>query len=759
MKHFLTLILCLPLLSFAQKKEYPIKRTSTAPLIDGNSNEATWTTVNEANTFTEFYPNQGTTINQKYNTSWKATYDDKAIYFLVTMKDNQADSIMSQLCKRDEILGSNNDYIEIRINPYQDGQTDFSFSINPLGVQQDIKYTNQSSDKNWDMIWEGAANITSTGWQAEFKIPYSALRFPKAELQNWSVNVFRHIRRYRADYAWNPIDITLENKSLQAGAITGFKNIEPPIRLSMLPFLASSALTEGNTNSFTINGGLDLKYGLNESFTLDMTLVPDFGNVGFDNQVLNLSPFEVQYNEKRDFFIEGTELFDKSGLFYSRRISDDLINATKLTGKTKGNLGIGILNAITAENDKNPLSNYNILVLDQSIKGNSFVTLTNTIVNRGDGIYSSVTGLNIDLKNKKNTFNLDGGFNYSQIKSTEKTNGFSSFIRLAKNAGKFKFNFSNIIESDTYDPNDMGFLYNNNEFTNNANIYYQITKESNRLVNFNCSAELSYEQLYSPRLFSSFDIKLRQVSTFKNYLTWGLSTKIVPVEKKDYFEARTTIDDVFIRSESIKARTFFSSDYRKKLAIDFSFGGEIAPKYDTKTLFYRFSPRIRVSNQFFVYYVFSTSKTTNDVGFIDRGSDGNTIFSKRKKEFFTNVISGQYVLNTKMSFDLKFRHHWEQVENTTFHELDENGYLAISSFDQNKDINYNAWNIDLNFNYWFAPGSEISVVLKNAIYSEGSLLPTYYRNNLESLLDNPQENSISLRLRYYLDYVNFKKKD
>ena len=181
--------------------------------------------------------------------------------------------------------------------------------------------------------------------------------------------------------------------------------------------------------------------------------------------------------------------------------------------------------------------------------------------------------------------------------------------------------------------------------------------------------------------------------------------------------------------------------------------------YDTKTIFYRFSPRIRVSNQFFVYYVFSTSKTTNDVGFIDRGSDGNTIFSKRKKEFFTNVISGQYVLNTKMSFDLKFRHHWEQVENTTFHELDENGYLAISSFDQNKDINYNAWNIDLNFNYWFAPGSEISVVLKNAIYSEGSLLPTYYRNNLESLLNNPQENSISLRLRYYLDYLNFKKKD
>ena len=124
-----------------------------------------------------------------------------------------------------------------------------------------------------------------------------------------------------------------------------------------------------------------------------MTLIPDFGQVGFDNQVLNLSPFEVQYDEKRPFFTEGTELFDKGYLFYSRRISDNLLNATKVTGRTKNNLGVGILNAVTNETENDPLSNYNIVVLDQSFAKNSYLTFTNTNVQRKGGDKANVTGL------------------------------------------------------------------------------------------------------------------------------------------------------------------------------------------------------------------------------------------------------------------------------------------------------------------------------------------------------------------------------
>ena len=163
---------------------------------------------------------------------------------------------------------------------------------------------------------------------------------------------------------------------------------------------------------------MDLKYGINESFTLDMTLVPDFGQTVFDDQILNVSPFEIQFNENRSFFTEGTELFNKANLFYSRRIGENpslnptllanesiiempttvqLLNASKISGRTSKGLGVGFFNAITdktfavvqdsitGENREEliePLSNYNVLVLDQVLKNNSYVTFTNTNVSR-----------------------------------------------------------------------------------------------------------------------------------------------------------------------------------------------------------------------------------------------------------------------------------------------------------------------------------------------------------------------------------------
>ena len=139
--------------------------------------------------------------------------------------------------------------------------------------------------------------------------------------------------------------------------------------------------------------------------------------------------------------------------------------------------------------------------------------------------------------------------------------------------------------------------------------------------------------------------------------------------------------------------------------------------------------------------------TDNETGYIT-SDNGNSIFSTRK-QFFTNVLKAEYVLNTKMSFDFKFRHHWEQVRNYSFHTLDHYGYLQDSDYVGENNVNFNAWNIDLNFNYWFAPASEISIVWKNSILTSGSRIESYYKDNLEALLNNPQENSLSLRLRYF----------
>ena len=145
-------------------------------------------------------------------------------------------------------------------------------------------------------------------------------------------------------------------------------------------------------------------------------------------------------------------------------------------------------------------------------------------------------------------------------------------------------------------------------------------------------------------------------------------------------------------------KVLLKCDYRRKLALDLSFGGGQAPLYDEHTLFFRMSPRVRFSEKLFMYYVFSTKNTENETGYIT-SDNGNSIFSTRKKQFFTNVLKAEYVMNTKMSFDFKFRHHWEQVSNYSFHTLDEDGYLQDSEYTGDRDVNFNAWNIDLNFNY------------------------------------------------------------
>ena len=189
---------------------------------------------------------------------------------------------------------------------------------------------------------------------------------------------------------------------------------------------------------------MDVKYGINESFTLDATLIPDFAQVQSDNVVLNLSPFDIKFEDYRPFFTEGTELFNKAGIFYSRRIGDApsgaygvlqlatsspdyaiiknpgitrLYNATKFSGRTKNNLGIGILNSLTVpmyaeiRNDLNdstlriltePLTNYNIIVLDQALKNRSSITFTNTnVLRKGNNRNANVAALDISLYDRK----------------------------------------------------------------------------------------------------------------------------------------------------------------------------------------------------------------------------------------------------------------------------------------------------------------------------------------------------------------------
>ena len=160
----------------------------------------------------------------------------------------------------------------------------------------------------------------------EFEIPLSVLRFSSAEEQEWGFNARRVIQRNNESVYWEEINPRISGFVNQFGILTGLQGIKTPLRLSATPYVSAyinrhiDSETKEPSTSTSIRGGLDLKYGINDAFTLDMMLVPDFGQVISDNNILNLSPYEVYFEERRQFFIEGTELFDKAGIFYSRRI-------------------------------------------------------------------------------------------------------------------------------------------------------------------------------------------------------------------------------------------------------------------------------------------------------------------------------------------------------------------------------------------------------------------------------------------------------
>jgi hypothetical protein len=263
------------------------------------------------------------------------------------------------------------------------------------------------------------------------------------------VNFYRELRRDRQSYTWNYIDSKINNESAQSGILEGIDNINTPTRLFFIPY-ASYYL---NANDYQkvkgeVKGGLDIKYGITDAFTLDAILIPDFGQTKFDNVEFNLSAFEQQFAENRPFFTEGTDLFNKGNLLYSRRIgqtpgielkgnetveefpsSIKLINALKVSGRTKDGLGVGVLNAVTEKTSINvtdatrrvhptrsvaPLSNYNVVVLNQRFRKNSSVSFVNTNVTRNGSFRdANVSGLLFNLNTKANTYNLQGEMKYS----------------------------------------------------------------------------------------------------------------------------------------------------------------------------------------------------------------------------------------------------------------------------------------------------------------------------------------------------------
>ena len=829
----------------APKRQLQALRITESIKLDGQLDEAIWQQAPIATDFIQNRPNPGP--HEKHPTEVRVLYDDANLYIGAVMHDVSPDSIMRELTGRDDF--GNTDFFGIFLDTYHDKINGYGFFVSTGGVQGDARYSPAGGeDFNWNAVWESRTALRGTDWVAEMRIPYSAIRFSKAAEQLWGLNFMRQRKRDNQAFFWNEVKPAVDGFVNQWGELKGLSDIKPPLRLSLTPYVSGYVNhypydEQGTRNSSTsFNGGADLKWGINESFTLDATLVPDFGQVQSDNQVLNLSPFEVQYNENRQFFTEGTELFNKGDLFYSRRVGAQpigfgsvgdqlragetgpdgqrrpgevvvsnpgvtrLLNATKISGRTSKGLGVGVFNALSndvyatvrdsvdgRERDvlTQPFSNYNIMVLDQSLKNNSYVSLINTNVTRWGSTYdANVTGGLFRFANKKNSYAVDGRLVYSRRRGTsfgsedpiDDQNGYKYQVGISKISGNFTWNAGQGIESDTYNPNDLGILFGNNNISQYVGFNYNKYNPFWKVNNFSSWVGLNHSLLYKPTRYQNANIYGGANTTFtKNFLTVGFNFDANPVTH-DYYEPRQyPLGDYYVRvPANANLGGFLSSDYRKKLALDLNAGirgyaqDERLVRARRMGYGWGISPRYRVSNQLNFRYNLDWNLRENQIGYVNGGLDDtytpdagfqhqfpdDVLMGRRRVVTVVNTLSGAYTFNNRMSLTVRTRHYTSTVNYRDFARLSPNGEENLVDYQRNRDNTFNAFNVDAVYSWWFAPGSQVSIVWKNAgsSFLEANEATPLYFNNLSNTINTAHNNNVSIKILYYLDYLMLRPK-
>ena len=811
---FISFLLFSSLCFSQERKIIEVMRFDKPPKIDGILDDEQWTKTKPGTTFERYMPNNGQTERPGYENFVYMGYDNNAVY--IAGEFYNPNPIPVEFSQRDDIWEVNTETFFISINPYDDNTNYQGFQITSAGTVGDSFTSEEMSPDDWDFdtVFESDVKITESGWSAELKIPYSALRFPSKEIQKWAINFGRKIAETGEVFTWNFVDNKTRKYAESKGITSELNDISPPPRLFFYPYIQSSV--DLKTSSSPLNAysaGMDFKYGISNSFTLDATLIPDFGQVTFDDEELNLSPFEQEFDENRAFFTEGASLFKKAdgagsgrsgNFFYSRRIGQevsfnendilndnetlvgydqkpDLINSIKLTGTTNSGLSIGLINSITnnayarIKNDKTnefrkekiaPITNYNVITLTQQVI-NEFSTLTfsNANVNRSGNEFknSNNSAFVFDLFDNKRKFNVIGNVYSSESPSNRETKGFRGALRISEITGGFRYSLGWRGVDANYYQNDLGFYRFRNTQSFYTTIRYQTFKPSNWFENFSSYLYISERSRFYPKILKSRGGRLGINITTLNLNKIGFDLDYTS-NYKNYDEPRKK--DTFIMDPAeIELQFEFSSDTRKKIKYGFDLqyltaNGEDFGENKTETE-YSFGLGFRANNKLNFELEFGNSIKSDDVGYVYKEND-DIYFGLRDVKSIENNMSLNYNFDSYKSINLKLRQFWSSAEyNNNFFLLSSSGKREKSSkntSDYDPNTNFNLWNFDLGFNWEFAPGSKATLLYRNNLFNQDNLSGINYYSSTKDLFEKPINHQISLRINYFIDYNIFRKK-
>ncbi len=793
---YIVLFLCFSLKNYGQKTIQAHKIT-TKISIDGVADEIDWKQHAIAGNFIQTRPDNGK--NSVRNTQVAVLYDESYLYVLGVMYVKNKEEINSQLSARDAT--GNADVFAIQIDPFGETREGYDFTVTAAGVQSDIKLSQNNSYSNFNVVWESAVKLYDDKWIAELKIPFNSIRFPKEMMDNFKINFQRIASKLNEESFWSPIKPEVDGYLNQFGKLEGLPKIMPPLNLSFYPFVSvvNEKSPDGQSKT-TLNGGLDVKYVHDNSYTLDVSLIPDFSQALSDNQIFNLSPFEVRFNENRQFFIEGTEIFDKGNYLYTRRIggvpinknrislaedeeivenpiASNILNLVKITGKSSKGFSIGVLNGITAKSEAtirntttnefrkaqtNPFTNYNALVLDQTLKNNSSITfLNNSVLRSGKDYDSNLSALLFRGYTKKRTYSLYVKKAVSQKYFSDQKNEFGHqyYAYVSKVSGNWIGGVSANLYDEKFDNNDFGFLSRNNQFSVRANLNYRNNNPKKWFNQYTIGIDHSQRYYYSlfEKEFAYY--KLQGDATFKNNsVVFGSFAYIE--KRQDFFEPRTKD-----RNFKKPAQLEYFAEYQTNRNKNFSFAGYVVYVKTLNSDIFSdefiagYGLRAQLGQHVSLYFSQDLTNIPSNAGFVTREND-DLIFGKRSIQELTNTFEASYAVYSKLSMNLRVRHYWIQVDYDDQFALNNQGNLDRNNYTIDPDIfddNFNSFTVDYTARWQFAPASELSFNYKLGANLFNNQIDSGYGTNLKNTLQQDNSNTISLKMTYFLDFNQLRK--
>lgn len=374
-----------------------IKKIHEEIKIDGIDDEAAWKTADVATQFREVTPYD--TSEAKTKTEVRLLFDENNIYVFAVCYDDIKKDYVIQSLKRDYSYPAS-DAFAIVFDPFNDKTNGFNFGVNPMGAQREGLVANGGNfgvSTDWDNLWYSDVKHYEDRWTCEFAIPFKSIRF-KEGLTNWGVNFVRNDMKRFESTSWTPIPRTYNISVLNFCGNLIWDDAPPKTKhsISVIPYVSTSLNSDYKKSdkvNFRPGIGTDIKYAVSSSLNLDITINPDFSQVEVDRQQVNLTSYSLFYPERRQFFIENSDLFSSIGFsqirpFFSRQIGlrngspIPILGGARLSGKLNEKWRIGAMNVVTAEDPalKVKSQNYSVLALQRQIFKTSSVQFT--IVNR-----------------------------------------------------------------------------------------------------------------------------------------------------------------------------------------------------------------------------------------------------------------------------------------------------------------------------------------------------------------------------------------